>query len=114
MRGNGNYSATKAYLNAFSEVLDSELRGSGVYIQALCPGFTRTEFHATPDQQGFDPNQYPAFMWCGAAEIVRQSLDALGNGQVAFVPGTFYRALALLLRTPGVGDALLRVASVFL
>lgn len=114
LRGNVNYSATKAYLNAFSEVLDYELRGTGVYVQALCPGFTRTEFHSTPDQQGFDPNQYPTFMWATADDVVRQSLAAIGNGQVVFVPGMLYRVLMLFLRTPGVGDTLLRVASLLL
>ena len=114
LRGNVNYSATKAFLNAFSETLHYELRGTGVYVQALCPGFTRTEFHATPDYQRFDTKQYPDFMWQSAVDVVRSSLDALGNGQVAFVPGTLYRTLTILLRTPVLGDALLRLASFFM
>lgn len=113
LRGNVNYAATKAYLTAFSETLQNELLGSGVYVQALCPGFTRTEFHSTSDFAKHKPKPYPAFMWMSAQEVVQQSLDALGNGQVAFVPGLLYRVLVLMLRTPALGDNMMRVASMF-
>ena len=113
LRGAVNYVATKAYLNAFSETLQIEQRGTGVYVQALCPGFTRTEFHATPDYAKFEPAQYPAFMWLQAGDVVRQSLDALGNGQVIFVPGALYRGLVALLRTPVLGSALMQMAALF-
>jgi short-subunit dehydrogenase len=109
-RGNVNYAATKAYLTVFSETLANELSGSGVCVQALCPGFTRTEFHSTSEFQNHRSAPYPDFMWMSAQEVVRQSLDALGNGQVAFVPGLLYRALVLALRTPVLGDGLMRVA----
>lgn len=111
LRGTANYVATKSYLNAFSETLQIELRGTGVYVQALCPGFTRTEFHATPDYARVKSTQYPDFMWLKAGDVVRQSLDALGNGQVIFVPGALYRGLVALLRTPFLGNALMQVAA---
>lgn len=110
LRGNVNYAATKAYLTAFSETLANELLGSGVYVQALCPGFTRTEFHYTPEFENHRPAPYPDFMWMSAEEVVHQSLAALGNGQVAFVPGWLYRMLVLALRTSVLGDGLMRVA----
>ncbi len=114
LRGTVNYVATKAYLNAFSETLQLELRGAGVYVQALCPGFTRTEFHATPDYARFKSPQYPDFMWLQAGDVVRQSLDALGNGQVIFVPGALYRSLVALLRTPILGSGILQLAALFM
>jgi len=114
LRGNVNYAASKAYLTAFSETLQNELLGSGVYVQALCPGFTRTEFHSTPEFEKHKPKPYPDFMWMSAEAVVRQSLDAVGNGQVAFVPGLHYRIMALVLRTPVIGDNLMRLASLFI
>lgn len=41
--GSATYAATKAYLKVFTEALHQELIGTGVRVQALCPGFTRTE-----------------------------------------------------------------------
>lgn len=109
LRGNVNYSATKAFLNAFSETLHYELHGTGVFVQALCPGFTHTEFHSTPDYQNFKPHTYPAFMWQSAQTVVQRSLDAVGNGQVIYVPSLLYRALVLALQTPVLGETMLRV-----
>ena len=53
------YGATKAFLNYYSLVLQQELADSGIRVQSLCPGYTRTEFHATPALAGFDPSTIP-------------------------------------------------------
>jgi short-subunit dehydrogenase len=98
MPGSATYSATKAYLNFFSEALQAELKGSGVRVQALCPGFTHTGFHDTTDHEGFDKSQVPAPLWMSAEEVVRQSLTALGRNQVIYVPGLKNRLLATVAR----------------
>ena len=41
----GTYSAAKSYLTVFFEYLNNELKGTKIKVSALCPGFTRTEFH---------------------------------------------------------------------
>jgi uncharacterized protein len=92
------YSSTKAYLNNFTSALFMEYRGSGVKFQALCPGFTVTEFH--DKLEGFPRSRLPSFMWMSAVDVVRQSLEALDGGSVIFIPGWINRAIALAARTP--------------
>lgn len=94
--GNATYSATKRYLINFSESLQAELEGSGVYVQALCPGFTYSEFHDREPYRagGFRREQLPAFVWQTAEEVVAASLNALGR-EVVCIPGMHNRAIAL-------------------
>ncbi len=109
--GHVNYHASKAYLVAFSEGLQSELNGSGVYVQALCPGYTHTEFHSGADFQRFKKEKTPGFIWLDAADVVRDSLNDIGSGRVVVVPNVMYKTLVTLLRTPVVGDLMLKVAT---
>jgi short-subunit dehydrogenase len=94
--GNVNYCATKAYLTTFSEGLAAELRGTGVRAQALCPGFTRSEFHQRMDA---DIRDVPSWMWMSAGHVVETSLRNLERGgPVVCVPGVRYKLAVLLLR----------------
>jgi short-subunit dehydrogenase len=108
--GNVNYHASKSYLVAFSKGLQSETRGSGVYVQAVCPGYTHTEFHSTEDLKRFNKSATPPFIWLNAADVVRDSLNDLGSGRAVVVPSLLYKGLTALLRTPFLGDAMLRIA----
>src|SRR5215204_2990062 len=86
--GNVNYCATKAYLSNFSQGLATELQGTGVRVQALCPGFTRTEFHSTPEYRALEMrSRVPKWLWMDPEEVVTASLDALARGQVVLTPG---------------------------
>ncbi len=93
-KGLAVYGATKAFLVYFSQALQAELAGSGIEIQALCPGYIHTEFHDEMQALGFDKQRIPEAMWMTAAEVVGASLDALGSGQVVVVPGEGNRTLA--------------------
>lgn len=94
--GNVNYCATKAYLTTFSEGLAAELVGTGVQVQALCPGFTRSEFHQRMEA---DISQLPRWMWLSAAQVVETSLWSLErNGPVICIPGFRYKLVVFLLR----------------
>lgn len=91
--GGATYGATKAYLNAFSEALAAEVSDKGIKVQALCPGFTATEFHVVGDYEGFDRGQIPAPLWMPASEVVAESLAALAGNAVIVVPGARYKAV---------------------
>jgi uncharacterized protein len=93
--GNVNYCASKAYLTTFTEGLALELAGSGVAAQALCPGFTHTEFH---QRMGPDSRPRPQFMWLTPEGVVRASLRQLDRGgPVVCVPGLRYKLLVAAL-----------------
>jgi short-subunit dehydrogenase len=86
-KGVAVYGASKAFLNYYSQALQAELAGSGIEVQALCPGLTRTEFHDSMAKGGFDRSRIPDQMWMNADAVVAASLAALGNGKVLVVPG---------------------------
>lgn len=94
------YSASKAYLNSFSAGLQAELRGTGVRVQALCPGYTVTEFHDTPEFADFDRAQVPRAMWMSADAVVDASLTALDRSRhrVVLIPGWRNKLLVASMR----------------
>jgi short-subunit dehydrogenase len=88
---NATYGATKAFVTSFTEAVHEELRGTGVKIQALLPGFTRTEFQ---EVAGVDAGRVPELAWMDAEQVVRASLTSLGRGELRCVPGTTNKVLA--------------------
>jgi short-subunit dehydrogenase len=84
------YGATKAFLTHFTESLSEELRDSEVRIQALLPGFTRTEFQS---RAGVDTSKVPSFAWMSSEAVVEASLESLSRGDTVCIPGLRYRAL---------------------
>jgi short-subunit dehydrogenase len=94
----GTYSAAKSYLTVLTESINADLKGSGVKVSALCPGFTRTEFHkrARMKMKGL-----PSFMWLNADKLVAKAWkDAQANKPVS-IPGWQYKLLiAIISITP--------------
>ena len=107
---NVTYCASKAWINSFTKGLSMELaaappRSPGIHrfpriqLQALCPGYTHSEFH---DLLGMDRRTIPKFLWCTAELVVSESLRGFDRGQLIVVPGWQYRAVIRLIQlTPG-------------
>lgn len=95
--GNVNYCATKAWQRSFSEGLALECAPHGIRIQALCPGFTKTEFH---ERMKFDQEKRaPAWMWLVAEDVVETSLrQHEAGGATICIPGLQYKIAVFLAR----------------
>ena len=92
----GTYSASKSYLTVLSESLHTELRDSNVKISALCPGFTRTEFH---ERGRMKMKGLPEFMWLDSDQLVAQSWSDAQNGKAVSIPGWQYKLLVGIIVT---------------
>lgn len=77
------YVGANAFINTFSQLLQSELEGTNVRVQALCPGVVQTEFH---EHVGIDPNRYPAAIVMKPEDVVQASLVGLELGEVICIP----------------------------
>jgi uncharacterized protein len=89
--GSAVYGATKAFVTSLTDSLHAELAGTGVHVTALCPGFTRTEFHAA---NNVDVGYLPKLAWLDSGEVARAGLDAVAEGRALVVPGIQYKVAA--------------------
>ena len=91
--GSTVYSATKGYVTSFTEALHEELRGTGVRVTALCPGFTRTEFSDVSGTNNI-ASQVPNFAWLEATDVAREGLRAVTRGKAPCIPGALYKGVS--------------------
>lgn len=107
----GGYSAIKAWVRVYSESLANELRGTGVTVTALMPGWVRTEFHqragTTKGEQG--RGGIPNVLWLDPELLVRECLRDVDKKRVISIPTIRYRFLSWLLKH--LPDATVRAVS---
>jgi short-subunit dehydrogenase len=99
--GSVSYSATKGWMNAFTAGLYAELevQNSPVKVQALCPGFTLSEFH---DTLKMDRSPIPQSLWMTADFVVSESLRGFDEGELFVIPGWRYKLIVLFMKAmPG-------------
>lgn len=91
----GTYSAAKSYLTVLSESLNTELANTNVRVCAVCPGFTRTEFH----QRGrMRMSGLPPFLWLSADYVAEQGWKDALAGKAISIPARRYKAITFLAR----------------
>ena len=91
------YGGVKGYVVDFSEALALELKGTGVHVCALCPGYTLTEFHDVMDVRN-QIDALPRFVVMSADVVARQGWQAVERGQAVCVNGWLYRAIVAVCR----------------
>jgi uncharacterized protein len=89
------YGASKAFVTSFTEALGTEVRGSGVVLTAVCPGFTDTD---GPRLGGLHPERLPKALWMSADQVARKGLAACAAGRLVHSPGRWNRAGAFVGR----------------
>jgi hypothetical protein len=100
--GHTLYPAAKSFLVKFSQSLDCEVRGRGIYVTAFCPGLTRTEFHAASGMTELMAKA-PRRFGAEPPEVVSAALAANAAGRVILVTGlrSKVRRVALKLLPEG-------------
>jgi short-subunit dehydrogenase len=91
------YYPVKSFLIKFSLAHGEELRRAGVYVTALCPGFTRTDFQRASGGS-VEAVTMPDFMWLDADKVAAQGYRAVMRGDQVCVPGWGNRALVGLFK----------------
>ena len=92
----GSYSAAKSYLTVISESLHTELAETNIKVSALCPGFTRTEFH----QRGrMSMKGLPIFMWLNSDKLVAKAWSDALKGKAVSIPGWQYQILVFVIQS---------------
>jgi short-subunit dehydrogenase len=89
------YPASKAWVTNFSESVGQSTRPFGVQVMALCPGYTRTEFHQRAD---INVSKMPEWLWLSADDVVHDALRDLGKGKFVSVPDWRYKVAVFGLR----------------
>jgi len=88
------YCATKRFINSFTELLYIFLYNTNIKVQALCPGFTLTDFHT---KLGIDPRVMNVH-WMSSKDVVKNSLKCLEKGKVICIPGFRNKLMCLVVK----------------
>ncbi|THG32329.1 SDR family NAD(P)-dependent oxidoreductase [Naasia lichenicola] len=91
----GAYSSIKAWVTSYSESLSNELKGTGITVTALLPGWVRTEFHG---RARIKSSSIPSALWLDSEPLVDACLRDVDRGRVLSIPTIRFQVLTWLLR----------------
>jgi hypothetical protein len=98
------YGAAKALMIKFSQSLHSEQLGTGVFVSALCPGLTYSEFHDVNGTRAA-MNRLPRFLWLSAERVATDGYHGLMRNEPICIPGMQYRLISAMVRLLPMGLA---------
>ena len=96
--GDTLYGPIKSFMIKASQGLWLEMRGTGVHVTALCPGYTLTEFHDVNGTRDEVSTAYPAWMWQTADHVARVGYTACEANRSQVTPGVMNNLMAGLAK----------------
>ncbi len=81
------YAATKAYVLSLSEALTEELKGHGVTVTAICPGFTDTDMLRNPNALPGKEVAVPSALVMQPDKVASEAYRAIMGGDAVKVTG---------------------------
>jgi uncharacterized protein len=85
------YSASKHFVDGFSEGLRADLAGTGVVVTQVCPGPVDSGFDSIAGSAGGMTGGPPQFLRISAARCAREALAGFDAGKPLVFPGRAYR-----------------------
>jgi short-subunit dehydrogenase len=98
------YGGAKAMLIKMSQSLHSEQQGTGVFVSALCPGFTYSEFHDVNGTRAA-MSRLPKFLWLTSERVAEEGYRAMMKNEPICIPGAPYKAISMIVRLLPMGMA---------
>ncbi len=92
------YYASKAYILSFSEALANELKGSGVTVTVLAPGWFRTNFQKTTAENSGVEESRAKLHTATAGKVALKGYRAMMRGRVFVVPGIANKLMSMVPR----------------
>ena len=89
------YAASKAYVLSFSRALGRELKGRGVHVLCVCPGWIKTEFF---DRAVHDDTITYYDRWYTAEQVVEQAMKDLKKKKTVSILGAPVRSQVRLVK----------------
>ena len=91
------YSASKAYVSAYTVGAAEELRPRGVTATAVCPGPMATEFLEVGNIAG-NSRMFEMLPYCDQVRVAAGALRAAREGRTIYTPRLFYKFYRLLAK----------------
>lgn len=91
------YCGIKRHVYEFSKMISSRASKQGVYVSAICPGFTYTEFHQAADTEKLRAS-IPNFLWGDAQTVVATAIKQNDRNKTIIIPGWKNKVMTFILR----------------